>query len=137
MRAYRLGGKGDLTETHLLWKNARSLPNVPSPLVYRGVLYTLKEGGILTSFDMRTGEIIKQARLQGALGDYYASPVAADGKIYTVSEEGKATVIQAGAQWQILRVNDLGDGCKGTPAIADGRLYIRTYGTLYCFAKKD
>ncbi len=135
LRAYRLGGKGDVTETHLLWKNSRSLPNVPSPLAYHGVLYTLKEGGILTSFDMRTGEILKQARLEGALGDYYASPVAADGKLYVVSEEGKASVIQAGAQWQVLKVNDLGDGCKGTPAIADGRLYIRTYGTLYCFAK--
>jgi outer membrane protein assembly factor BamB len=137
LRAYRLGGKGDLTESHLLWKNARSLPNVPSPLVYRGVLYTLKEGGILTSFDIRTGETIKQARLEGALGDYYASPIAADGKLYVVSEEGKATVIQAGAQWQILKVNDLGEGCKGTPAVADGRLYIRTYEALYCFAKKE
>jgi len=137
LRAYRLGGKGDLTETHLLWKYSRSLPNVPSPIVYRSVLYTLKEGGILTSFDMRTGEVIKQARLEGALGAYYASPVAADGNLYVVSEQGKATAIQAGAQWQILKVNDLGDGCKGTPAIADGRLYIRTYGTLYCFAKKD
>lgn len=137
LRAYRLPGNGDLTETNLLWKNPRSLPNVPSPLVYRGVLYTLKEGGILTSFDIRTGEILKQARLQGAPGDYYASPVAADGKIYAVSEEGKVTVVQAGAQWEQSRVNDLEDGCKGTPAIADARLYIRTYGHLYCFARKD
>jgi len=135
LRAYRLGGKGDLTETHLIWKSARSLPNVPSPLAYRGVIYTLKEGGILTSYDMRTGEILKQARIESALGDYYASPVAAEGKVYAVSEEGKAAVIQAGPQWQILKVNALGDGCKGTPAIADGKLYIRTYGTLYCFAK--
>jgi outer membrane protein assembly factor BamB len=137
LRAYRLSGRGDLTETNLLWKNSRSLPNVPSPLAYRGVLYTLKEGGILTSFDMRNGEIIKQARLQGAPGDYYASPVAGDGKVYAVSEEGKASVIRAGADWQTIQVNDLGDGCKGTPAIADGRLYIRTYGTLYCFAEKE
>jgi outer membrane protein assembly factor BamB len=137
LRAYRLGGTGDVTETGLLWKNARSLPNVPSPLAYRGVLYTLKEGGILTSYDMRTGEVLKQARLQGALGDYYASPVAADGKLYVVSEEGKATVIQAGAQWQTLTVNDLRDGCRATVASGDGRLYIRTAETLYCFVKKD
>jgi len=136
LRAYRLGGVGDVTDTHLVWKNNRSLPNVPSPLVYRDVLYTLKEGGIFTSFDIRTGEIVKQARLQGALGDYYASPVAADGKIYTVSEEGKASVIEAGREWRVLRVNDLEDGCKGTPAIADGKLYVRTYGTLYCFSKQ-
>jgi len=136
LRAYRLNGKGDLTDSHLLWKNSRSLPNVPSPLVYRGVLYTLKEGGIFTSFDMHTGEIRKQARLQGALGDYYASPVAGDGKIYAISAEGKAVVIQAGAEWQILQVNDLEDGCKGTPAISDGRLYIRSNRMLYCFAKR-
>jgi outer membrane protein assembly factor BamB len=136
LRAYRLGGTGDVTDTHFLWKHGRTLPNVPSPLVYRDVLYTLKEGGIFTSFDIRTGEVLKQARLQGALGDYYASPVAADGKIYTVSEEGKASVIEAGREWRILKVNELEDGCKGTPAIAGGRLYVRTYGILYCFSKQ-
>lgn len=137
LRVYGLNGKGDLTDSNLIWKNSRSLPNVPSPLVYRDVLYTLKEGGILTSFDQRTGEILRQARIQGALGDYYASPIAGDGKIYVVSEEGKAAVIQAGGQWKVLQINDLKDGCKATPAIADRRLYIRTYGTLYCFAKRD
>ena len=65
LRAYRLGGQGDLTESNFLWKNPKSLPNVPSPLFYRGVLYTLKEGGILTSFDIKTGAIVKQARLSG------------------------------------------------------------------------
>jgi outer membrane protein assembly factor BamB len=134
VRAYRLGGKGDVTESNYLWKNPRSLPNVPSPLIYRGVLYTLKEGGILTSFDIKTGEIIKQARLQGALGEYFASPIAADGNIYAVSEEGKAAVIKAGPKWEQLRVNDLQDGCKATPAIVDGKIYLRTYGALYCFA---
>ncbi len=137
LRAYRLGGEGDVTDRNALWKNSRSLPNVPSPLFYRGVLYTLKEGGILTSFDANTGEIVKQARLPGALGAYYSSPVAADGKIYAISEEGKAAVIQAGAQWELLAVSDLKDGCKATPAIAGGRIYVRTYGALYCFAKPD
>jgi outer membrane protein assembly factor BamB len=137
LRACRLGGRGDLTESDFLWKNAKSLPNVPSPLVYRGVLYTLKEGGILTSFDPKTGEILKQDRLRGAIGAYFSSPVAGDGKIYAISEEGKAAVIQAGAQWTLLGVNDLDDGCKATPAIAGGKLYVRTYGMLYCFARKD
>jgi outer membrane protein assembly factor BamB len=135
LRAYRLGGQGDLTDSNFLWKNSKSLPNVPSPLHYRGVLYTLKEGGIFTSYDAKTGEVLKQARLEGALGDYFSSPVAADGKIYAISDEGKAAVIKAGAQWELLGVNDLKDGCKGTPAIVDGRLYVRTNGALYCFAK--
>ncbi len=137
LRAYRAGGQGDVTERNLLWKNPKSLPNVPSPLLYRGVLYTLKEGGILTSLDPKTGEVLKQDRLHGAIGAYYSSPVGADGKVYAISEEGKVAVIQAGGQWELLQVNDLADGCKATPAIADGKLYVRTYHALYCFAKKD
>ena len=136
LRAYKLGGSGDITESGFVWKNGKSLPNVPSPLVYRGVLYTLKEGGILTSFDPKTGAVLKQARVQGALGTYSASPVAADGKIYLGNEDGKAVVLAAGAQWEILRVNEFDEMIKGTPAIAGGRLYLRTLGHLYCFAKR-
>ena len=135
--AYRAGGRGDVTETNLLWKNPRTLPNVPSPLVYRGVLYTLKEGGIFTSFDLETGEILKQGRLQGAPGAYYSSPVASDGKIYAVSEEGKVAVIRAGRSWELLGVNPLDDGSKSTPAIAGGSLYLRTYSALYCFRQLE
>jgi hypothetical protein len=68
--------------------------------------------------------------------DYYASPVAADGKIYTASEEGKVAVIQPGPQWQVTKIIDMGDGIKATLAPVDGRIYLRTYGALYCFAKK-
>jgi outer membrane protein assembly factor BamB len=133
--AYRPGGRGDVTDTNLLWKNARTLPNVPSPLHYRGVLYTLKEGGILTSFEPSTGAILKQARLEGAPGAYFASPVASDGKLYAISEAGNVSVIQAGAQWELLATNRMGEGAKATIAIADGKLYLRTYETLYCFQK--
>jgi len=134
--AYRLGGEGDVTERNFLWKNPKSLPNVPSPLFYRGVLYSLKEGGIFTSFNPETGEILKQGRLSGAPGAYFSSPVAADGKIYAVSEEGKVAVIRAGAEWELLAVNALDDGTKATPAITDGTLYVRTYSALYCFQRK-
>lgn len=137
LRAYRLGGEGDLTESHFLWKTAKTLPNVPSPLVYKGILYTLKEGGILTSFDPKTGEVLKQARLPAALGDYYASPVGAAGRLYLISDEGKAAVIQAGARWEVLKVNDFAEVCRATPAIADGKLYVRTFSALYCFANPN
>ncbi|MBL8229501.1 MAG: PQQ-binding-like beta-propeller repeat protein [Bryobacterales bacterium] len=136
LRAYKLGGKGDLTESGLLWKQSKSLPNVPSPLVYRGVLYTLKEGGIFTSYDPKTGEILKQGRLPGALGNYFASPVAADGKIYLASEEGKITVLEAGAQWGILRINEMDGACTATPPIVEGNLYVRTRNSLSRFGKK-
>jgi outer membrane protein assembly factor BamB len=122
-----------MTEKSLLWKNPKSLPNVPSPLLYRGVLYTLKEGGILTSLDPKTGEIRKQARLEGAPGAYYSSPVAADDKLYAISEEGKLAVVRAGADWELLAVNALDDGSKSTPAIVADAIYVRTYSALYCF----
>jgi outer membrane protein assembly factor BamB len=135
--AVRLGGSGDMTEKNVIWRYEKALPNVPSPLLYQDVLYMLKEGGIFTSLDPATGKVLKQARLSGALGQYYSSPVAADNKIYVISEDGKAVVIKPGAQWEILSVNDLDDSCYATPAIADNRIYIRTRSTLYCFAKRD
>ena len=79
--AFRLGGQGDMTQKSFLWRYQKSLPNVPSPLLYKDVLYLMKEGGILTALDPLTGKVLKQGRLQGALGDYFASPVAADDKV--------------------------------------------------------
>jgi outer membrane protein assembly factor BamB len=100
------------------------------------VLYTLKEGGIFTSFDPKTGQVQKQGRLQGALGTYYASPVAADGKIYLANEDGKTVVLKAGAQWEILHVGEFDAGIKATPAITGGRIYLRTHNALYCFGNQ-
>jgi outer membrane protein assembly factor BamB len=98
------------------------------------VLYVVKEGGILTALNPKTGEILKQGRLKGALDDYYASPVGAAGKVFLLSQQGKATVIRAGGDWEILASNDLEDETYATPAIVDDKLYIRTRRTLYCFA---
>src|SRR2546428_384853 len=90
-----------------------------------------------TGSSRRMRSRIRRSSTSGALGDYFSSPVAADDKIYTLSEEGRASVIKPGAEWEVLAVNDLADSCKATPAIADSRLYIRTRGALYCFAKRD
>jgi outer membrane protein assembly factor BamB len=135
VRAYKLGGEGDMTDANFVWKYERSLPNVPSPLLYDGILYLMKEGGILTALHSGTGEVLKQSRVTGALGAYFSSPVAGDGKIYVLSEEGKLAVIKAGADWQILAVNDFNESAHATPAIVDGKLYVRTDRALYCFAE--
>ena len=136
VQAFRLGGQGDTTERSLIWRYSKALPNVPSPLLYNNVLYLMKEGGVLTALDAPTGTVLKQGRLQEALGDYFASPVVADDKIFTINHEGKVTVLRPGKDWEVLATNDLGDECNATPAIADGRLYIRTRGMLYCFGKQ-
>ncbi len=135
VNAYRLGGHGDMTEKSRLWKYEKSLPNVPSPLLYQGIIYLCKEGGILTALDAKTGKVLKQARITGALGDYFASPIAADGRIYTISHEGKMSVIKAGAEWEIERQAAFPDMVNATPAILDGRVYVRTHAALYSFGR--
>jgi len=133
--AVRLGGSGDMTDQNILWRYYRSLPNVPSPLLYQNVLYLMKEGGILTALDPLTGQVLKQGRLPGALDFYYSSPVAADGKIFTSSQDGHVSVIRAGADWEVLTVNDMDDEVYATPAPVDHCLYLRTRSALYCFGK--
>jgi outer membrane protein assembly factor BamB len=134
--AVRAGGRGDVTETRVLWRFRKSIPNVPSPLLYRDVIYLVKDGGIATTLNPKTGEMYKQARLAGALDHYWASPVAGDGKVYMISQACKVTVLKAAGDWETLAVNDLDDDCFSTPAIADSRLYIRTRSALYCFGRK-
>jgi outer membrane protein assembly factor BamB len=131
--AVKLGGRGDVTASHVLWRHEKSLPDVPSPLLYEGVLYLVRTGGIATSLNPQTGEVLKQARLRGALEGYYSSPVGVDGKVYMASQEGKVVVLQAGGDWEILAVNDLGEEIYATPAVAGGRLYVRTRAALYAF----
>ncbi len=133
--AIRAGGRGDVTKSHVLWRYRKALPNTASPLLYQGVLYLLRDG-ILTSLNPENGEVYKQARLTGALGFYWASPVAADGRIFVVSEEGKIVVLRADANWEILAISNLDEDTFATPAILDGRIYVRTREALYCFAKK-
>ena len=133
--AVRLGGRGDVTGSHLLWRHQKSLPDVSSPVLYRGVLYLVRNGGIVTALEPGTGRVLKQGRLRAALEGFYASPVAGDGKVYMVSDAGKAVVLEAGADWEVLRTNDLGEDVYATPAIGDGQLYIRTASRLYCFGR--
>jgi len=128
------GGAGDVTSTNVVWRLKKSYPNIPSPLVYRDVMYLMKEGGIVTSLNPATGEVLKMGRTPEALEEYYASPVAADGKIFMVSASCKVTVLKAGAQWEILATNDLDEECWATPAIAGNSLIIRTRSSLYSFA---
>jgi len=134
LTAVRLGGQGDLTTTNVVWRLQKSYPNIPAPLIYQDVMYLMKEGGIVTSLNPSSGEVLKMGRTPDALEDYYASPVAADGKIFLVSASGKVTVLKAGPQWEILAMNDLGEEVWATPAIAGNNIYIRTRNSLYSFA---
>jgi len=133
MLAIRLGGRGDMTAANVRWKYHKSVPQLPSPIVYRNVLYMVNDGGIVTTLDPETGAEMGQGRLKGAIDRYYASPVAADGKIFMLSETGKIAVLPPGGALEPTVVNDLKDDIYATPAISDGKLYVRTRGWLYCF----
>jgi outer membrane protein assembly factor BamB len=133
--AIKLGGQGDQTATAIRWRYQKPVPQVPSTLLYKGVLYMINDSGILLSFDPATGSVIKQGRLHGAIDKYFASPVAADGKVFVVGQGGQVSVLQAAGDWQVLAVNELDDEVFATPAIADGRVYIRTRSALYSFGK--
>lgn len=126
--------QGQLPATAVRWRVQKNVPYIPAPLLYQGVYYLVKTGGIVTTLDPSTGSLLKEGRATGALGEYYASPVAADGRVYVANLEGKVTVLKSGGQWEILAQNDLREEISATPALANGRIYVRTRGAVYCFA---
>jgi outer membrane protein assembly factor BamB len=133
--AVKLGGSGDVTGTHVLWRYEKSLPDVPSPLVYQDVVFLVRSGGIVTTLHAQTGKVLKQARLTGALEDYYSSPIGVDGKVYIASEHGKVVVLRAAGEWEIIAINEFDSGIYATPAISEGRMYIRTVNALYAIGQ--
>jgi outer membrane protein assembly factor BamB len=130
--AVRPGGSGDVTQTKIAWSERRGVPGVPSPLYYEGRIYTFLNGGIAYCRLAETGKLLYNGRL-GALGDYYASPVAADHKIYIASAEGVVVVLESGDELKVLATNKLDGGILATPALVDGKIYVRTESHLYVF----
>jgi outer membrane protein assembly factor BamB len=135
--AFRANGEGDMTQKGLVWKYQRSVPQLPTVLVYRDVLYMINDGGVLTTFNPTSGAVLKQARLRGAVDSYYASPVAADGKVYIASRSGIVAVLKAGGDQEVLSLNKLDEEIYATPAIVGDRIFLRTASTLYCFGLKS
>jgi outer membrane protein assembly factor BamB len=129
---FQMGSRGDVT-SRLVWKYQRSVPQLPSVVVYRDVVYMLNDKGVLTTLDAATGQMLRQDRVRGLSDNYYASPVAGDGKIFLASHNGVVAVLRAGGQQELLAANPLDEEIFATPAIAGGRLYVRTVSALYCF----
>ncbi|HJT79392.1 MAG TPA: PQQ-binding-like beta-propeller repeat protein [Gemmataceae bacterium] len=137
IQAVRGGGSGDVTKTHLLWNVTKPLPsNLSSPVVSGGRLFVVKAGGLSSCFDTATGKALWERERIHNLGDYFASPVAADGKIYVAGRNGFVVVLADGPSLKVLADNDMGGEIIATPAIADGRLFIRTRDKLYCIGQK-
>jgi outer membrane protein assembly factor BamB len=125
-------GRGDLTETALVWKHARGAPYVATPLLDQGRLWMVKDGGIVTKLDAASGRVLQEERLP-ALGSYFASPAAGAGKVYFASEPGVVSVVANEAEWRVLATHDFREPIYATPVIAGDRIWIRTKAALYCF----
>lgn len=130
--AIRADGAGDVTKTHVAWRSKKGVAYVPSPLHHAGRLYVVSDTGVITSFDAATGREVWSERLGGA---FTSSPVLVGELLYVTSEQGKTHVLRTGDKFEQVAVNDLGEGVLATPAVAGGRIYLRTAGTLYCLGR--
>lgn len=131
LMAVRPNGRGDLTGQAVVWSTDRGVPRVTTPLAYDGVVYLTRNGGILTALDLKTGAVRKEGRLPGAIDEYFASPVAAAGRVLAVSRSCMLTWIKAGPDWEPLRTSNLKEECFATPALGPDGIFIRTAGAIY------
>lgn len=134
--AIQPGGSGDVSESHVRWRYDRHVPFCASPVVANGIVFSVKDGGILTTLNASSGEPVKTGRLSGN-GQYYASPVVGDNRVFLLDQDGVLSVVSAAGEWEELHTAEFGEQVYATPAIVDGRIYLRTNGHLYCFGSPD
>jgi outer membrane protein assembly factor BamB len=137
--AIRPGGAGDVTATHLAWSTPRGSPFVPSPLLYGEHLYTINDmASIVTNFDAATGKVMWQGRLGVASREgFSASPVAVDGKVFFTNDDGETFVLRAGPKFELLHMNRIGESTLASPALVDGRWYVRTSSSLLAIGRRQ
>jgi outer membrane protein assembly factor BamB len=119
-------------DSAVVWRYSRSAPYVATPLLDRGILWIVKDGGIVTKISALSGNVLQQMRLPG-LGNYYASPVSADGKVFFASEQGFVSILANESDWRVISTHNFRERIYATPQIAGGRLFIRTEKALYCY----
>jgi outer membrane protein assembly factor BamB len=134
MLAVNVGGKGNVSESHIAWKRQRSLPYVPTPIAYGDHLYLWLDNGIVICVNPKTGEEVWNERV--GRGDFSSSPVCIDGKIYCSSRTGEFTVIKASPKYELLGRSQLGEATHATPAVSNGRMFLRGFAKLYCLEAK-
>jgi len=128
------GADGELNQGAVVWKSVRGAPYVATPLLDQGILWTVRDGGIVTRFSAGEGKILQMKRLTD-VGNYYASPVSVDGRVYIASRQGIVTVIANDPDWRVIDTHDFKEGIYATPFIAEGCLFIRTEKALYCYGE--
>jgi outer membrane protein assembly factor BamB len=131
--AVRPGGRGDISASHVVWEVPTGAPYISSLVYHEGILYMASDVGAVTAIDAATGRRIWQQRVEGI---FSASPVAADGKVYFVSETGETIVLKAGRQAEVLARNDVGERLIASPAISNGQIFLRSDDRLFAIGKR-
>jgi outer membrane protein assembly factor BamB len=133
IQAFRLGGKGDLKETNLVWEQKKDMPKVPAMVYVEPHLFAITDGGVATCMKTDTGELVWQERVGG---NFSASPVLGAGRLYFLGDDGDTTVIEGGPEFKVLAKNALGEKAQASPAVSQSCLFLRTANNLYCIAEK-
>ena len=133
--AIPIDSEGSVGPTEYRTLETQAIPEVPSPLCDGKHIYFVKNGGVLTCLDVESGERVYRTRT-GGRGTHYASPLIADGKLYTVAGDGRISVVTLGAKPDVLATNEMDDQVYATPAIVDGTIYVRTHSALYAFRQQ-
>jgi outer membrane protein assembly factor BamB len=126
--AVKLGGKGTLGDEHVAWKEMRNIGKKPTPIIVDGLIYNMTDTGIAMCLDARTGQRIWRERIDG---NYSASPIHANGRIYFCNQEGMTTVVKAGHDFKVLAENQLDEGFMASPAVVGNALFLRSNTHLY------
>ena len=134
IRAIRLGGKGDITDSHIAWEQKKGVPALVSFLHVSPHLYSVTRDKIMHCLDAKTGDIVWQRRLKGT---WTASPVLADGKLYFTSEEGVTLVLRPGSKYDEVARNELDEPCLASMAVSHGHFYVRAEENLYSIGSKE
>ncbi len=134
IKAFRLGGEGALRQSNLVWEQKRGEPKVPSLLYLEGLLFAMTDTGVATCYEATTGAIVWQERIGG---NFSASPVSAGGRIYFVGDNGQTVVLEASRTFRLVSRNPIADGeeVQASPAISQGRFFIRTRSNLWSIGK--
>ncbi len=127
--AVRPGGTGNVTKTHTAWRRPRGTSDVATPTMKDGLVYMLRENGVLICIDTKTGKDVYEERVHK--GDQRSSPVWADGKLFCAAKNGVVHVVKPGRKFEVIASNDMQEQILATPAIAGGRIYLRTFNALY------
>jgi outer membrane protein assembly factor BamB len=133
IKAFRLGGRGELGETNLVWEQKKGMPKVPSLVYVKPHLFAVTDSGVASCIKSLTGELVWQQRVGGS---FSASPLAAEGRIYLLADDGETTVIEASSTFKVLAKNRLDEKAQASIAASRGKLFVRTEKNLFCIGGK-